>query len=94
MEKADRIFGVIGLGLSLWSSSNPEEFDYIDRVHPEPGFMPFWVRSSWQSYRATFSSTPSRANRATRTQRNSFPKSTPLSASAPSYLMLSSYGSP
>ena len=43
MRKADRIFGVIGLGLSLWCFLESRKFDYMTEFTPGPGFMPFWV---------------------------------------------------
>jgi putative tricarboxylic transport membrane protein len=43
MRKADRIFGVIGLGLSLWCYLESTKFDYMTQFTPGPGFMPFWV---------------------------------------------------
>ncbi len=43
MRKADRIFGVVGLGLSLWCYLESRKFDYMTEFTPGPGFMPFWV---------------------------------------------------
>lgn len=43
MRRADRIFGVIGLGLSLWCYLESTKFTYLERFTPGPGFMPFWV---------------------------------------------------
>ena len=43
MRKADRIFGVIGLGLSLWCYLESRKFDYMTEFTPGPGLMPFWV---------------------------------------------------
>ena len=43
MRKADRIFGVIGLGLSLWCYLESRQFRYLTDFTPGPGFMPFWV---------------------------------------------------
>lgn len=43
MRKADRIFGVIGLGLSLWCYLESRKFHYMTDFTPGPGFMPFWV---------------------------------------------------
>jgi hypothetical protein len=43
MRKADRIFGVIGLGLSLWCYLESTKFHYMTKFTPGPGFMPFWV---------------------------------------------------
>ncbi|OIP94368.1 MAG: hypothetical protein CO013_06965 [Syntrophobacterales bacterium CG_4_8_14_3_um_filter_58_8] len=43
MRKADRIFGVIGLGLSLWCYLESRQFHYMTDFTPGPGFMPFWV---------------------------------------------------
>jgi putative tricarboxylic transport membrane protein len=43
MRKADRIFGVIGLGLSLWSYLESTRLTYMEKFTPGPGFMPFWV---------------------------------------------------
>ncbi len=43
MRKADRIFGVIGLGLSLWAYLESTKFKYMEKFTPGPGFRPFWV---------------------------------------------------
>lgn len=43
MRKADRIFGVIGLGLSLWCYLESSKFTYMAQFTPGPGFLPFWV---------------------------------------------------
>jgi putative tricarboxylic transport membrane protein len=43
MRKADRIFGVIGLGLALWCYIESQKFHYMADFTPGPGFMPFWV---------------------------------------------------
>jgi hypothetical protein len=43
MKKADRIFGVIGLGFSLWLYLGSKKFDYMTEFTPGPGFLPFWV---------------------------------------------------
>lgn len=43
MRKADRIFGVVGLGLSLWCYLESTKFTYLEQFTPGPGFMPFWV---------------------------------------------------
>jgi hypothetical protein len=53
MRRADRIFGVIGLGLSLWLYLESRRFDYMLEFTPGPGFFPFWTAvvlaflSSW-----------------------------------------------
>ena len=43
MKKADRIFGLIGLGLSLWCYLESTRLTYMTEFTPGPGFMPFWV---------------------------------------------------
>ncbi len=43
MKRADRIFGVIGLGFSLWLYLESKKFDYLTEFTPGPGFLPFWV---------------------------------------------------
>lgn len=43
MRKADRIFGAVGLGLSLWCYLESLKFHYRTQFTPGPGFMPFWV---------------------------------------------------
>jgi putative tricarboxylic transport membrane protein len=43
MKKADRIFGLIGLGLSLWCYLESTRLTYKTEFTPGPGFMPFWV---------------------------------------------------
>jgi len=43
MRKADRIFGIIGLVLSLWLYLESTKFSYMKEFTPGPGFLPFWV---------------------------------------------------
>jgi hypothetical protein len=43
MKKADRIYGVIGLGLALWSYLESTRLTYMTEFTPGPGFFPFWV---------------------------------------------------
>jgi hypothetical protein len=43
MRRADRIFGVVGLGLSLWCYLESRRFTFMEQFTPGPGFMPFWV---------------------------------------------------
>jgi putative tricarboxylic transport membrane protein len=43
MKKADRIFGIIGLGLSLWCYLESTRLTYMKEFTPGPGFLPFWV---------------------------------------------------
>lgn len=43
MRKADRIYGVIGLGLALWSYLESTRLQYMTEFTPGPGFFPFWV---------------------------------------------------
>jgi len=43
MKKADRIYGVIGLGLALWSYLESTRLQYMTEFTPGPGFFPFWV---------------------------------------------------
>jgi putative tricarboxylic transport membrane protein len=43
MKKADRIFGIIGLGLALWSYLESTRLQYMTEFTPGPGFFPFWV---------------------------------------------------
>jgi hypothetical protein len=43
MRTSDRIFGVIGLGLSLWCYLESTRLTYMAEFTPGPGFMPFWV---------------------------------------------------
>jgi putative tricarboxylic transport membrane protein len=43
MKKADRIFGIIGLGLALWSYLESTRLKYMTEFTPGPGFFPFWV---------------------------------------------------
>ena len=85
MRKADRIFGVIGLWLALWAYLESRKFDYMTEFTPGPGFMPFWVGVvlavlSFYLLFDTFTRKPSEKDN----EEDSFPKSTPLSASAPS----------
>ena len=43
MKKGDRIFAVIGLGLSLWMILESLKYDYLTTYTPGPGFHPFWL---------------------------------------------------
>jgi hypothetical protein len=43
MKKADRIFGIIGLGLALWCYLESTRLHYRTEFTPGPGFMPFWL---------------------------------------------------
>jgi hypothetical protein len=43
MKRADRIFAVIGLGLSLWLYLESRRFHYMLEFTPGPGFFPFWA---------------------------------------------------
>lgn len=43
MRKADRIFGVMGLGIALWCYLESTKFNYMTEFTPGPGFLPFWV---------------------------------------------------
>jgi putative tricarboxylic transport membrane protein len=43
MKTADRIYGVIGLGLALWLYLESTRFTYMTEFTPGPGFLPFWV---------------------------------------------------
>jgi len=43
MKKADRIFGIIGLGLALWCYLESTRLDYRTEFTPGPGFLPFWL---------------------------------------------------
>ncbi len=43
MKKADRIFGIIGLGLALWCYLESARLDYRTEFTPGPGFLPFWL---------------------------------------------------
>jgi putative Mn2+ efflux pump MntP len=43
VRQADRVFGGIGLGLSLWCYLESTRFHYMAQFTPGPGFMPFWV---------------------------------------------------
>jgi hypothetical protein len=46
MRRADRIFGIIGLGLALWAYLESRRFHYMSEFTPGPGFFPFWVAVS------------------------------------------------
>ncbi len=46
MKRADRIFGIIGLGLALWAYLESRRFHYMSEFTPGPGFFPFWVAVS------------------------------------------------
>jgi putative tricarboxylic transport membrane protein len=43
MRKGERIFGLIGLGLSCWLLWEASKFDYMTQFTPGPGFHPFWL---------------------------------------------------
>lgn len=43
MTRADRIFALIGLGLSSWLILESFKFDYMTTYTPGPGFHPFWL---------------------------------------------------
>jgi putative tricarboxylic transport membrane protein len=43
MRRADTIFGLIGLGLSLWLYLESTRFNYMLEFTPGPGFFPFWT---------------------------------------------------
>lgn len=43
MKKADRIFALLGLGLSCWLILESRKFDYMTTYTPGPGFHPFWL---------------------------------------------------
>jgi putative tricarboxylic transport membrane protein len=43
MKKAERIYGVIGLGLAFWSYLESTRLTYMTEFTPGPGFFPFWV---------------------------------------------------
>lgn len=43
MKKGDRVFSVIGMGLSLWLIIESMQFDYLSEFGPGPGFEPFWL---------------------------------------------------
>ena len=46
MRRADRIFGIVGLGLALWAYLESTRFRYMSEFTPGPGFFPFWVAVS------------------------------------------------
>jgi putative tricarboxylic transport membrane protein len=43
MIKADRVFAVICLGISLWLILESSNYNYTVRYTPGPGFFPFWL---------------------------------------------------
>lgn len=43
MKRGDRVFAIIGLGLSLWLILESLKFDYKTTYTPGPGFHPFWL---------------------------------------------------
>ena len=43
MKKGDRVFAIIGMGLSLWLIIESLSFDYLSEFGPGPGFEPFWL---------------------------------------------------
>jgi len=43
MNKANRVFSVICLGISLWLILESSKYNYVVRYTPGPGFFPFWV---------------------------------------------------
>ena len=43
MRKADRIFGIVCLGISLWLILEGMRWDYTSGFTPGPGFEPLWL---------------------------------------------------
>ena len=43
MNKGDRVFSIICIGLGLWLIIESFKYNYIVKYTPGPGFMPFWV---------------------------------------------------
>ena len=43
MRRADRVFGFICLGLSIWLILESRNYDYMTTFTPGPGFHPFWL---------------------------------------------------
>jgi len=43
MRKGDRAFAVICMGLSLWLILEAQQFNYLSKFGPGPGFFPFWL---------------------------------------------------
>ncbi len=43
MKRGEKIFALIGLGLSFWFILESFKFDYMTTYTPGPGFHPFWV---------------------------------------------------
>jgi putative tricarboxylic transport membrane protein len=43
MNKADRVFAFICLGISLWLILESFNYNYTVRYTPGPGFFPFWL---------------------------------------------------
>lgn len=43
MNKGDRVFALISIGISIWLILESFRFNYLVKYTPGPGFMPFWV---------------------------------------------------
>jgi putative tricarboxylic transport membrane protein len=43
MNKINRVFSIICLGVSLWLVIESTRYDYIVKYTPGPGFFPFWL---------------------------------------------------
>ena len=43
MNKGNRVFSVICLGISLWLILESSNYNYVVKYTPGPGFFPFWL---------------------------------------------------
>ncbi|MCJ7664912.1 MAG: tripartite tricarboxylate transporter TctB family protein [Desulfobacterales bacterium] len=43
MNKGNRVFSIVCLGISLWLVLGSFEYNYTVKYTPGPGFLPFWV---------------------------------------------------
>ncbi len=43
MNRGNRVFSIICLGISLWLILESSKYNYIVRYTPGPGFFPFWL---------------------------------------------------
>jgi putative tricarboxylic transport membrane protein len=43
MNRGDRVFSIICLGISLWLILESSNYNYVVKYTPGPGFFPFWL---------------------------------------------------
>ncbi len=43
MQKGNRVFSIVCLGISVWLIVESSKYNYIVKYTPGPGFFPFWL---------------------------------------------------